>query len=73
MANRRGESQKLRGRPSYFHAISVTRPLLITITRGGGGGGGVLVKKKCKPGISLLRALATHTPILGASLKAPWS
>ena len=32
---------------------------------GGGGGGGGHVKKRSKPGISQLRALATHTPILG--------
>ena len=31
----------------------------------GGGGGLFHVKKKSKLGISQLRALATHTPILG--------
>ena len=45
------------------HAISVTRPLLITITQGGEGGG-VHIKKN-KLAISQQRALATHTPIWG--------
>ena len=65
MVIRRGGSQKLRGRPRYFHAVSVTRPLLLNTTQGGGGGGGFTLIKKSKPGISQLRALATHTPILG--------
>ena len=44
--------------------IAVTRPLLITITRGGGGGGGGGFTLK-NIYISQLRALATHTPIWG--------
>ena len=54
------------GRNNSAHAIPVIPPFLNTITRGGGGGGGgVHVKKKIKPNISQLRALATHTPIWG--------
>ena len=61
MVIRRGGSQKL------FHAISVTRPLLLNITRGGGGGGGGFhVKKKSKPGISQLRALGNLHSNFGA-------
>ena len=41
-------------------AISVIPPLLNTITQGGG-----FTLKKISPVKSQLRALATHTPILG--------
>ena len=50
---------------TFLKKINVKpRPLLTTLTQGGGGGGGSR-KKKLKTSISQLRALATHTPILG--------
>ena len=49
------------------HAISVTRSLLITITQGGSHS-----KNMYKPGMSQLRALATHTPILGRVAQGAW-
>ena len=70
---RRGGSQKLRGRPRSFPRNFCDPTSTTQHNSGGGGGGGGLTLKKFKPGISQLRALATHTPILGPSLKAPWS
>ena len=54
----------------YAHAISVIPALLNTNTLGWGGGG-VSPGKKQKTIQSQLRALATHTPSWGASVKAP--
>ena len=49
--------------------ISVVLPLLSSISQGGGGGGSP--GKKGNSIRSQLRALATHTPSLGAAVKAP--
>ena len=56
-------------------SISVIPPLLNTITqqRGGGGGGCSRYKKNLKITVSQLRALATHTPILGRIGQGAWS
>ena len=51
---------------------SVIPPLLNTIIRGGGGGGGVTLIF-CNSSVAQVRAFATHTPICGASPKAPWN
>ena len=51
-------------------AFTVIPPLLNTITQGGGGR--VHVKFFFKPTISQLRALATHTPILGRVAQGAW-
>ena len=56
-----------RGAGQFFNAISVTPPLLNTITRGG-----FTLKKTKKPTLSQLSALATRTPILGRVGQGAW-
>ena len=64
MVIRRGGSQILRKKKT----TTLTAPLLITITRDC-----FMLKKESKITVSQLRALATHTPILGRVAQSPLS